>query len=133
MYLNAVGKIDREEWIRSTHIRSEVMLDEFIIMPNHFYGILFILDENNRQRYTQESLPQVRATGRSPQQESERPRGPAPKSLGAFIARFKSSVTKQVNRMNTTPGSPLWQRNFFDRIIRDDDELNYIACFSSKN
>jgi hypothetical protein len=75
MYLNAVGKIDREEWIRSTHIRSEVMLDEFIIMPNHFYGILFILDENNRQRYTQESLPQVRATGRSPQQCSKIVRG----------------------------------------------------------
>jgi REP element-mobilizing transposase RayT len=133
MHLNAVGKIVREEWIRSSQVRSEVKLDEFIIMPNHFHGILFILDENIPAQKSQEFQPQVRATGRSPQLDSERPRGPVPKSLGALIAGFKSSVTKRVNRMNNTPGSPLWQRNYFDRVIRDEDELNHIHRYIQGN
>jgi REP element-mobilizing transposase RayT len=133
MRLNTVGKIVQEEWIRSAQIRSEVMLDEFIIMPNHFHAILFILDKNNRKHNFLEFQPQVRATGRSPQPGSERPRGPAPRSLGAFIAGFKSSVTKRVNRMNNTPGSPLWQRNYFDRVIRDEDELDHIRKYIWNN
>jgi REP element-mobilizing transposase RayT len=68
MRLNTVGKIVQEEWIRSAQIRSEVMLDEFIIMPNHFHAILFILDKNNRKHNFLEFQPQVRATLGRPNQ-----------------------------------------------------------------
>lgn len=42
MVLNQYGIIVRDEWIRSASIRSEIELDEFVVMPNHFHGIVII-------------------------------------------------------------------------------------------
>ena len=39
---------------------------------------------------------------------------------------FKSAATKQINELRGTPGKPVWQRNYFERVIRDEDELNRI-------
>jgi putative transposase len=61
----------------------------------------------------------ARATDRSPL----RLRGPTPKSLGAFIGGFKAASTKRINQLRRTPGSPVWQRGYYERIIRDEREL----------
>ena len=42
------------------------------------------------------------------------------------MAGFKSAVTTNINLFRGTPGAKLWQRNYYDRIIRDEDELNRI-------
>jgi REP element-mobilizing transposase RayT len=77
-------------------------------MPNHFHGIICIVDDGTI----------VGATGRSPL-----PPGPRPRSLGAFIGGFKSAVTTQINVIRQNPGCPVWQRNYFERVIRNDAEL----------
>jgi len=59
--------------------------------------------------------------------------GPAPKSLGAFIAGFKSAVTRRINGLRGTPGLPLWQRNYYEHIIRNDDELRRIREYIRNN
>ena len=50
--------------------------------------------------------------------------------LGQVIAYFKYQSTRAINELRVTPGVPLWQRNYYERIIRDDQELmdtrNYI-------
>ena len=107
LQLNAYGNIVRDEWVKSAVIRNEITLDEFVVMPNHIHGIIFI----------------IRATGRSPLHDTIKP-GPRSRSLGAFMAGFKSSTTKQINIMRTTPGIPVWQRNYYEHVIRTDDELN---------
>ncbi|MCL5108734.1 MAG: hypothetical protein M1401_07700 [Chloroflexi bacterium] len=61
----------------------------------------------------------VGATGRSPL----RPSGPAPRSLGALLAGYKAAVTKRVNELRGTPGRPVWQRNYYEHIVRDEREL----------
>ncbi len=43
-----------------------------------------------------------------------------------LFARFKATVSKQINELRNTPGLPVWQRNYFERIVRNDDELNKI-------
>ncbi len=50
----------------------------------------------------------------------DRPTGPAPKSLGAFVAGFKSAATTCINAHRGTPGAPVWQRNYHDRILRTE-------------
>ena len=50
----------------------------------------------------------------------DRPTGPAPKSLGAFVAGFKSAATTRINAHRGTAGAPVWQRNYHDRIIRTE-------------
>ena len=50
----------------------------------------------------------------------DRPTGPDPKSLGAFVAGFKSAATTRINAHRGTAGAPVWQRNYHDRIIRTE-------------
>jgi len=104
--LNEVGRIVEDEWQKSSVIRCEIELDVFVVMPNHIHGIVNIIDSD------------VGATGRSPLRN-----GPPPRSLGAFVAGFKSSVTKRVNEMRHSPGAAVWQRNYYEHVVRGDGEL----------
>jgi len=61
------------------------------------------------------------------------PRGPAPRSLGAFIAGWKAAVTARVNRLRKTPGEPVWQRNYYEHIIRDEGSLASIRRYIADN
>ncbi|MEW6201540.1 MAG: transposase [bacterium] len=112
-------------------IRHEIELDEFVIMPNHIHGIVII---NNDNFQSSDNGVDVGATGRSPLQNTrQRPSGPMKKSLGSFIAGFKSATTKQINMLRKTPGLPIWQRNYFERVIRNDDESAHIAEYIMNN
>ena len=53
-----------------------------------------------------------------------RPNGTKPGSLSAIMQNFQSVTTRKINQIRKTPGSKLWQRNFFEHIIRDEKELN---------
>jgi REP element-mobilizing transposase RayT len=129
MNLNEYGKIAYEEWIRSATIRHEIRLDEFIVMPNHLHGIVILTDGRGSHS--------VGATGRSPLQPAHEPQtfrpGPPKNSLGSFIAGFKSATTQRINRIRGTPGMSLWQRNYYEHVIRNEDELNQIRTYISEN
>jgi hypothetical protein len=47
----------------------------------------------------------------------------APGSIPAIVRAYKSAVTLRVNLIRGTPGADVWQRNYYEHIIRDDDEL----------
>jgi hypothetical protein len=81
---------------------------------------------NNR-----ESFP-VGATHASPVQKGF-PRGPKPHSLGAIIGSFKSAVTKRINIHRNTPGVPVWHRNYYEHIIRDDSEMHRVREYIAEN
>ena len=117
--LNDYGLIVQKEWERSMEIRDEVELGIHVVMPNHYHGIVILHNDTMV----------VGATGRSPLP----PRGPVPKSLGALMAGFKSSVTKQINLLRGTPGIPVWQRNYYERIIRDEREMERIHRYIESN
>ncbi len=121
MRINDIGGIVCQEWLRSEHIRCEIQMDEWVVMPNHMHGIVII---NNNT---------VGATGRSPLHDSHQPRGPAKRSLGSLIAGFKSVATKRINELRGLPGVPVWQRNYYERIIRNESELNRIRQYILDN
>lgn len=54
-------------------------------------------------------------------------------SIGAIIGQFKSVTTKQINRLRNTSGTPVWQRNYYEHIIRNDGELNRIREYIINN
>jgi len=60
-------------------------------------------------------------------------RNVAPGSLGAIIRSFKSAASKHINEINRTPGCPIWQRNYFDRVIRNEQELSKIREYIVNN
>jgi REP element-mobilizing transposase RayT len=52
------------------------------------------------------------------------PRRAAPGTLGAVVGAFKSQTTRQINHLRRTPGAPVWQRGYYERVLRDDRELD---------
>ncbi len=50
-----------------------------------------------------------------------------------LIGAFKTVSTKRINEMRGTPGAPLWQRNYYEHVIRNDDELDYLRQYIIDN
>lgn len=125
MRLNEFGEIVREEWERSAEIRAELVIDAFVTMPNHFHGIVHIDVGAHGVRPLNVDDHDDRAYGRTPL----RP----PKSLGAFISGFKSVTTKRINLLRDAPAHPVWQRNYYEHIIRNDHDLATIRDYIAGN
>jgi REP element-mobilizing transposase RayT len=136
MVLNQCGEIVRKEWFRTVEIRTEIELhaDEFVVMPNHIHGIVWIVDTGASLHDT------VGAHGRAPLHHNApaRAHGGAhlhrpPRSLGSFIAGFKSTTTRRINQLRGTPGAPVWQRNYYEHIIRTEQALHAIRRYIVEN
>ncbi|WP_353932223.1 transposase [Okeanomitos corallinicola TIOX110] len=139
MILNNFGELIKEEWLKSAEIRKEIELDNFVIMPNHFHGIVIINQEINRD-FIKNNVDfldnNVGANGRSPLQQiqsSSLKISMKPKSLSSLIAGFKSATTKKINMIRNTPQNPVWQRNYYDHIIRNDESLARIREYVENN
>ena len=105
--LNNVGYVVEREWQRTPAIRSNVCLDEYVIMPNHIHGIVII-----ERRGVLQYAPANEGGLRSPSQ-----------TLGAIVRGFKAASTRSVNDMHQTHRKKLWQRNYYERIIRNSSQL----------
>jgi REP element-mobilizing transposase RayT len=127
MCLSEFGRIARDEWLRSEVIRPDIALDESVVMPKYLHAILWIA------RKVDASLDSVAA------HSGALPRGPRPglarpaRSLGSIIAGFKSATTKRINELRGTPGVGVWQSNYYDRVIRNDYELDRIRTYIARN
>jgi putative transposase len=117
--LSEVGAIVQEEWLRSAEIRREIELDAFVVMPNHLHGIVVI--------------EPVGAHGRAPLPRKRAPLQRKPKSLGSFIAGFKSACTKRINEIRGMPRMPLWQRNYYEHVIRSEEALENVRLYIAHN
>ncbi len=122
MRLNAWGRIVREEWFKTEAIRPYVELNdnEFVVMPNHIHGIIWIVDDVGDVGATRRIAPTM-------------PRGPVPGSIGAIVGQFKSAVTRQINALRGTSGAPVWQRNYYEHVIRTERALNAIRRYITEN
>ena len=127
MRLNQYGAIVADEWQKSSTIRQEIELDEWVVMPNHFHGIVII---NNPVGANDNP---VGANGRSPLHNDPTSQRMKPKSLSSLMAGFKSITTKKINILRDTPGTPLWQRNYYEHIIRNQDAMDKIRQYIIDN
>jgi REP element-mobilizing transposase RayT len=108
-------------WLEIPEHFVNVTLDAFIIMPDHLHGIVIITDTLDRTSVGAQHAAPLQHIGRSRLPVGSA--GPAQGSLGAIVRGFKSAATKRINEMRHMPGKPVWQRNYYDRIIRDDREM----------
>ena len=125
MRVNHLGMIARNEWFRSTILRPNLQLnsDEFVVMPNHVHGIIWLIGDN--PDYPSRGA----ATLRPYHQPGIQPRQVFPNSLGAIVRAYKAAVTYQINSIRNSRRSPVWQRNFYEHIIRNQLELENIAGY----
>ena len=133
--LNEWGTVAGDEWLRTPMIRPNVVLDEFVVMPNHFHAIIFINDVG-AHRCAPESVGRGKPgahIGAETRAHIGAPLRRQPGSLGSIIAGFKSAVTKRINEMRDNLGCPVWQRNYYEHVIRDDRDLHAIRQYIADN
>jgi putative transposase len=130
-----------------------IRLDEWVIMPNHFHGILLIEAQGkgeasasaaravsqfhlaDAQGKGEASATAIQAVSRPHLADAspQRPIGTPPGSLGAIVQNFKSITTRKINQLRHTPGVPVWQHNYYERIIRDEAEWDRIRQYILDN
>lgn len=130
MMLNDAGRMVEVAWRHLPQRFPHIALDTCVVMPNHMHGIVMINDTVGAGLGPPGlSSPNLCPADVLPSKE----KGAASRAptLGDIVCAFKSISTVEVNRMLSRSGVPLWQRNYFERIIRDDRELararEYIA------
>ena len=142
MYLNQIGKIVAEEWINTRKIRPKFQLDEWIIMPNHLHGIVIIdenilgLGERNRDILGDRNISEQKIFGEASQDilgARNAPLRQEPNSISSFVAGFKSAVTKRINLLRNNRDIPIWQRNYYESIIQDEQSLLAIQEYIFNN
>jgi putative transposase len=127
MVVNDGGRMVQTCWGGIPAHFPHVELDEFVVMPNHFHGILVIVDST------------VGAKNFSPLQPQSPIQNPEPvkrfagtsKTIGSVVRGVKIGVTKWM-RQNTQIHD-VWQRNYWEHIIRNETELNQIREYIRNN
>jgi len=131
--LSDAGEMVQRCWENTAHHFPFVELDAFVIMPNHVHGVIAITEF----RRGEASALQIRAF--NPPSESDasplhqRPNGTQPGSLSAILQNLKSVSTRKTNAARGTPGAPVWQRGFYERVVRDEAELAAIREYILAN
>lgn len=118
--------------------------DEFVVMPNHVHGIIWLLGANvvgaqqpevpMTEQYSgsvHDSL--ARSPVAAPLRHLDLGRRVEPGSLSAIVRTFKAATAKRINNVRGTPGAPVWQRNYYERVVRDDDELERVREYILDN
>jgi putative transposase len=118
MQLNDFGKIVTDQWAKTAEIHKNIELDEWVVMPSHFHGMLIFTDT-------------VGAIHESPLQMTIKQRRNM--ALPKLIGRFKMLTARNINQLRRTPGSPIGQRNYYEHIVRDKTVLNRIREYINTN
>lgn len=162
--LNETGKIVQWEWQRLAQRFKFIQLGTFIVMPNHFHGIIIMNDagatradligapsnaarvhnsliDGNEAGATRTDL--IGAPSNAVRVHNSiidgnegsplPPTGPKPASLGAIIGQFKSRVTKRLWKKPELARMPIWQRDYYEHIIRNDQDLQRIWRYIESN
>ena len=124
MYLNELGKITYNEWLKIKEMRKGVDLDEFIIMPNHLHGIIIIT--NDHINNNDENNNNVETHGYASLQPSQ-----IKQNLSNIIRGFKGSVT---NIIHTSLNEEFaWQPRFYEHIVQNQNDLFRIRKYIKLN
>ena len=128
--------------------------DEFVVMPNHVHGIVWIVEgdglsaghmlrrrrgvgaqsdgQSDRRGMARQRM--VGARHASPLRNDQgRATGASAGSLGAIIGSFKAAVARRINLAKGTPGQGVWQRGYYERVVRNEDELRSVREYIRLN
>ncbi len=122
MRLSGFGEIARSEWFKTGELRQNVELleDEFVVMPNHIHGIIWIKEDDT-------------VGARRRRAPTEQFRKPVKGSIPTIVRAYKSAVAFSINDLRGTRGVSVWQSNYYEHIIRDDADRQRIRRYIESN
>jgi len=133
MFLNNNGKIVEKCWFDLPRHYENLELDQFVIMPNHVHGIMMIDIETVPASRVETGLKPVSTETSTAKTTDMDNRKKKPHGLFEFVRALKTFSARRINEHRKTYGKPVWQTRFYDRIIRDDNELYRIRNYIMDN
>ena len=116
--LSDEGRIVGEAWLALPRHYPSLALDSFVVMPNHVHGILVLGDVGAGFK----PAPTV-AAGRSPRRHA----------IPEIVRAFKTFSARQINVRRQSVGRHVWQRGYYDHVVRDDRDLGRIRGYILTN
>jgi REP element-mobilizing transposase RayT len=118
MQLNDAGRVVESVWDGLPGYYAHVELDVMVIMPNHFHGIIVLapLGAGLKPAPTPAPTPATVRHG-----------------LSEIVRALKTFSSRRINELRQTPGAKLWQRNYWEHIVRNEPELNRIREYIHNN
>ena len=108
--LNTAGVHVRDALVDMTVRDSHVCLDEYVVMPNHVHAILFLRETDETSAVAAMKKP-----------------------VGRIVGVLKTRSAHLINERRNTPGQRVWQRNYYEHVIRDESSLNRIRGYIAGN
>jgi REP element-mobilizing transposase RayT len=133
--LNAAGRFVETCWEGIPDHFPNVELDAFVVMPNHVHGLIVITphDVGARLDGAGSRSDGVGARHAVPLPGTEQFGKPVSGSVPTIVRSFKSAVTKRIRQMVGDPEAIIWQRNYYEHIVRDAASLNHIRQYIREN
>ncbi len=140
MQLNDIGQLVEQEWLNTINIRhNDVRLHNYIVMPNHFHAIIEIRrgeshspqshspkSHSSQSHLSQSDSPSITNECNINEKDlPQRMKSPS-QTIGAIVRGFKGAVTRQL-------GYSVWQRNYYEHIIRTDASYKNISDYIENN
>jgi REP element-mobilizing transposase RayT len=124
MRLSRFGRIVGAEWLRTAELRPNLHLGEYVVMPNHVHGVIFLTESGVSAADSHAERPETpaRTFGK-----------PVPGSLASVLRSFKAAVTRRINAIQANPVSDVWQPNYYEHIVRSAEDLDRIAYYIRTN
>lgn len=133
MQLNKYGRIAEQCWFDLPNHYSNLVLDAFVLMPDHLHGIMKI-DNKTYGTVNGNKFVTPVDTGLKPVSTGFKPVSTANQhGISEFIRAFKTFSTRRMNELDNTPGKSWWQLRFYDHVIRNEKELHRIREYIVKN
>jgi REP element-mobilizing transposase RayT len=138
MLLNRYGQIVLKAWLDLPRHYPHVELGAFVIMPNHAHGVIVLIDDRRGGSPISGGtfLPDESRAGVEPLPASQtRPYNPIKPRYGLseIVRAFKSFSARRINHLRKTEGIPVWQRNYYEHIIRNEPEMDRITRYIETN
>jgi putative transposase len=133
MRLNELGRMVQSVWEELPGHYPGVQCDAFVVMPNHIHGIITLADnEAGGPPDVGAGLKPARVAVAVGPNSVRAGFKPAP-TLPEVVRAFKTFSARRVNEIRNTTGFPLWQRNYYEHVVRSEDELHRIREYIANN
>ena len=148
MQVNAFGKIVQAAWLELPRHYPHAQLDAFCVMPNHVHGIIVLSPDvrPNGDSRRGGSVPahdtllgeiasgeEILASITKTRPYSNDQRQTTRHALSEIVRAFKSYSARRINRPRRSPGVTVWQRNYYEHIIRNPGAWERIQCYIENN
>jgi len=129
---NQFGRIVEATWSALPEHYSGVECDVFMVMPNHVHGIIALVDDDGGGATdVGAGLKPARGVAAAPNSVRAGFK-PAP-TLPEIVRAFKTFSARRVNELRATPGTTVWQRNYYEHVVRGENELDRIREYIANN